>query len=124
MEIQDLRIGITLYDSVRDKSIEIELKHLKELSIAENNFFERYKPIELTEDLLLILGFQKTYGYRYKGLKLLSRWIIKKSIVGNEIISKPFLRFDGLVDIYNLHTLQNFIYGITGKELTLKNKYE
>ncbi|KAA0126454.1 hypothetical protein FY557_17545 [Chryseobacterium sp. SN22] len=122
MNIQDLRVGITLYDSVRDKNIKIEPKHFKELFIAEKKFFDRYKPVELTEDLLLRLGFQKTYGYRYKDLKLLGRWIVYKSFVGDEIISKPFLRFDGIADIYDLHSLQNFIYVLTNTELILNSQ--
>jgi len=71
MEKQDLRIGITLYDSVRDKNIEIESKHFKELSIAENNFFERYKPIEINTEYLIASGFvQKWEGENTTEFKL------------------------------------------------------
>lgn len=57
MNVSDLRVGITLYDSVREQKIILELKHFKELAIAEENFFERYKPILLDEQWLIELGF-------------------------------------------------------------------
>lgn len=71
MEKQDLRIGITLYDTVRDKNIEIETKHFQQLSIAEINFFDRYKPIEIDTDYLVDFGFvQKWDGENTTEFKL------------------------------------------------------
>ncbi|MGK6342850.1 hypothetical protein ACMGDK_11460 [Chryseobacterium sp. DT-3] len=58
MKLEELRIGSMLYDSVRDKNVTLELKHFKELAIDEKCFFDRYKPIELTEEWIKLFGYK------------------------------------------------------------------
>ena len=63
LQPQDLRLGITLYDSLRNKEIKLELKHFKELSISEEAFFFRYVPIVLTDEILLNQGYVQDEGF-------------------------------------------------------------
>lgn len=61
MKREDLRIGIILYDSLREKEIQVSEKYLREFIISENVFFDRYKPIIINEHYLLNNGFVKKY---------------------------------------------------------------
>ena len=63
LQPQDLRLGITLYDSLRKKEIKLELKHFKELAISEEAFFFRYVPIVLTDEILLNQGYVQDEGF-------------------------------------------------------------
>lgn len=119
----ELRIGILVYDSLRRKQIEIQLKHFRELSISEKCFFERYNPIPLTEEILLKFGFKKgVAGYEIEGLLKTGRWIEKKRLFDVEICETSFLRYDCLKDIFHVHQLQNFYFSIIGKELIEKKQ--
>ena len=66
---QDLRLGILIHDTVRNTNTTLQLKHFRELSISEEQFFNRYKPVAITEEMLLDFGFEKTgesrYGFKY-----------------------------------------------------------
>lgn len=118
MEKQDLRIGITLYDSVRDKNIEIESKHFKELFIAENNFFDRYKAIELDEEWFLKFGFEKhernPFWFRKGNLMV---GLIGVAEMMNELGST--VRISTWIN--NVHQLQNLYQSLFGEDLKIKN---
>lgn len=58
---KDLRIGILVLDTLRNKHIELNINKLKELSISQKVFFDRYKGIELYEDFLIISNFSKGF---------------------------------------------------------------
>lgn len=61
MTKEDLRIGIILYDSLREKEIKVSEKHIREFLISKNVFFDRYKPILINEQYLLNNNFTKKY---------------------------------------------------------------
>lgn len=56
---QDLRLGILIHDTVRNTNTTLQLKHFRELSISEEQFFNRYKPVAISEEMLLDFGFDK-----------------------------------------------------------------
>lgn len=126
MKKQELRIGIIMFDSVRQKNIRIELKHFKELEIAEKNFFERYKPIELTPQWLERLGFVKgqqlikvdTQEYIKKvGRLKIDVTHCKQSLNGAFFY---FINNASMGKIKYVHQLQNLFFALTQTEPTLK----
>lgn len=111
MNKQDLRIGILMYDSVRQKEVTLELKHFKELEIAETNFFERYQPLELSVELLERLGFVFD--------EFLDCFFIGKLQYFNyEYVCFKQKELD--IEITKAHELQNIYFALTKTELKLK----
>lgn len=115
---QELRLGITLYDSLRKVEVIISKKHLREFLIDEKTFFERYKAISLSEDVLLERGFEKE-GYQD----------IYVSFTKDEIrlwhyVKKETFLLDGIkylnVYIKFLHQLENLIIDLTQESLIKK----
>ena len=77
------------------------------------------KPIPITEDILLKLGFEKgfhRYGLENCGLKC------HKSLKEKHwVISQGFgIQFTELTEIQYLHQLQNLFFSLTGEELKFK----
>ena len=78
------------------------------------------KPIPITEDILLKLGFEKgfhRYGLENCGLKC------HKSLKENYwIVSQGFgMQFTELTEIQYIHQLQNLFFSLCGEELSFKN---
>lgn len=140
LQPQDLRLGITLYDSLRNKEIKLELKHFKELSISKKAFFDRYRPVQITNPKLLELGFKedKEMGFFYKHLIEYSQFIelyenddyyedededfaldaaYEKSyyvyIQNDDMINSDDKNIDPIFapDIKHVHELENLFYG-------------
>ena len=53
--------GFTLYDSLRDKNLNINVEKTREYLISPNVFNERYKRIELTPELLDKYTYKRNY---------------------------------------------------------------
>ena len=117
LQPQDLRLGITLYDSLRKKEIKLELKHFKELAISEEVFFERYKAIKLTEEKLLSFGFIMSDDGKYLMDEYIASfkadyplWIGKEGCCQGETIKD---------NIKCVHELQNLHYSLKNEELPI-----
>lgn len=110
LQPNELRLGILVYDSLRQKNITIQLKHFRELSISDKTFFDRYKPIEISEELLLEMGFSWNES--------LERFIIGNyssiQVCGNFVPEFSNSYFD---DIKSIHQLQNLFHSIVGENL-------
>jgi len=121
LQPQDLRLGITLYDSLRNKEIKLELKHFKELAISEEVFFERYKAIKLTEEKLLRFGFEDLEKHNYSKLYI----TIKKVFFPNDFIvifngmgvNPVLIPCNGQTNVKYIHQLQNLYFFLTNEEL-------
>lgn len=132
MEINELRIGnYVSFHNVFYKIVEIEKDRvLIEYHNGETDYchIDYIDPIELTEDVLLKIGFEKVYTVPHNRLRL----CVKN---GNEItrISYDFL-FDDITrleimgngdslnkrNIKYLHELQNTYYCLTNQEIEIK----
>lgn len=84
------------------------------------------KPIIITEQLLKDYGFACDIAdiyWHYHDRNLFPRgcrFVRKKFLSEDILLKKPFLRFDGLVDVHYLHQLQNWFYILSkGVELDL-----
>lgn len=112
MKKQDLRIGNTFYDSLRDKNIEIGINHFKELDIAENNFFDRYKPIKIDADYLINFGFvQKWEGHNTTEFKLV-KFKFELVHIKSENVFVLFFGNHKAGKIKYVHELQNVIKSV------------
>ena len=117
MKKEDLRIGNLVYDSVRNKEVQIQLKHFRELYISEKMFFERYKAIELTEEKLLSFGFIMSDDEKYLMDEYIASfkadyplWIGKEGCCQGETIKD---------NIKCVHELQNLHYSLKKEELPI-----
>tara|TARA_R110000850_G_scaffold78390_1_gene169585 strand:+ start:184 stop:555 length:372 start_codon:yes stop_codon:yes gene_type:complete len=122
MKAKELRIGnwvnIESLTDGSDLTEQCELFHLQEMSTSCKY---QYKPIPLTEEWLLKFGFISTItngekGY-YKKFDQIEDFEISRKI-GYEVfyIETKF----NIVQINNLHQLQNLYFALTGEELTIK----
>lgn len=128
MDARELRIGNLVYDPIEGNEKRIgEIFCIEEAEVkigVHYSGFDEIFPIPLTEDWLKRLGVHKNEleTYTFPGKKFSGRWITKKQILEDDRLDNPFLRFDGIVDIYYVHQLQNLYSLTTGEELTIKDK--
>jgi hypothetical protein len=55
--LHDLKLRVSqLYDSLRDKIIVFDIKHVKEYDISKDSFYARYKRIELNSAIVLFIN--------------------------------------------------------------------
>lgn len=127
MEAKELRIG-----NLTECYINGELKNkfhvvdADDIKIFLNNDWYVLKPIPLTEEILLRLGFNKDYKNGYIGIDsgnvdfvltepfVLGEW---QNCYEFEFIAGGWPK---LKKIEYVHDLQNFFYSLCGEELTLK----
>lgn len=119
---QELRIGNYVEYRIQDELDErkewweLSIIDSTDLQILENVIDSDYRPIELTEEILLKFGFFKKLGnYELENFRF--------------HISQP-MNFDGFVfcegysvitdKIQFVHQLQNLYFALTGEELTFK----
>lgn len=118
MKANELRIGNIVEYRVFDEPVEpseewvkniIDFEDLHLLSIRES---ENYRPMKLTEDILLEFGFKwESHGLRQKN------WCIRQ--FGGDwtvFLSNEKYTFD--IHLYHVHQLQNLYFALTGEELT------
>lgn len=125
MTAQELRIGNYVEEFLPVKlwtKIEVNYQDLKFVYFEDTNSF--YRPIPITEEWLLKLGFEKTKDYGDKIFydkehfyvcfddEDLSFGIVKNNEYTCLIYDEQFFSF--------IHQLQNAFFALTGRELTIK----
>ena len=118
MKVTELRIGNLVYFEYQVVDINIGDFHIIE---KESKFF---KPIPLTEEWLLKLGFELHSDYiedrwfviktRKRGVTLEISLKLKRSMLMNDNVD-----FCDIWNIKYVHQLQNLYFALTGKELTI-----
>lgn len=83
--------------------------------VSEFKYLKHFKPIPITEEWLLKMGFEKDgeLGYRY--------YLLSKSLAYD--LDDNCIRISDSwewVKIYHVHQLQNLYFVLIGKELTIK----
>lgn len=110
MNAKELRIGNLVRDNDNGGVWDLELWDYKE------NTFELYEPIELTEEWLLRLGFE-----RFKGLWTIDNFPPCFTKFTHEIgLYEFFIGRISITKIKYVHQLQNLYFSLTGQELELK----
>lgn len=128
MNAQDLRIGSYLFKNGEVvKIVEIGIKHKGDTNYylrSENDncgyWIDQFKPIPLTEEILLsIKGAKQLNEWQYKlndwfvieRYTTKDKWSIRKVISEDSSILLCFIDF--------LHEFQNLYFALTGKELEI-----
>jgi hypothetical protein len=115
MKASELRIGNWIYNTTTKEKVQVYPMMINQLSKLEDK--HNYKPIELTEEILLKCGFVKqmewTYCIDLKGNLKLVYYIGEK---GWSIGNKNYSDFSNLK---HLHQLQNLYFCLCGKELEI-----
>ena len=121
MKNNELRLG-----NLVEKYLEPQISEWVETTVTIQTFIEietnpnkhGYRPIQLTEEWLFKLGFEK----------IGSNFVIRNFFIWYSYYSKSYrLRFflvgsdiEMFVNLDYVHDLQNLYFAITGEELTLK----
>lgn len=131
MEAKDLRIGNILAFNETINGVVYDLGEKNIGIILTNNIYrdnkEQFKPIELTEDWLLKLGFEIDHkikgSYHYKFFRYHTQrpysdddflLVTEQYYLERELIVSGGLNY--------VHQLQNLFFALTGEELELKHK--
>ena len=115
MEAQELRIGNIIEGYLEPQvsewvEIEVTLEVLGRMQTYPNT--HGYRPISLTGEWLVRLGFEKLQkGFMYDRMYLITTPV--GFLYKNDLI-------DDFVRINFVHNLQNLYHALTGQELTLK----
>lgn len=126
---QELRLGITLYDSLRKVEVTITKKHLREFLIDEKTFFERYKAILISEEILLECGFEKAKNnttYADGDFVLNKNLIVRINGINDQcffyILENNYLNnyYVSIKDFDFIHQLENLIFDLTQESLIKK----
>ena len=124
LNAKDLRIGNYLMYNFKNKGPQMVELCFNDFKYGLEFDIEDYKPIPLTEELLIRLGWvfntdAKCYE-KFPGGD--SRLFLYKKEVNNSFdMFNYVLKAIICKDIKYLHQLQNLIYSLTNKELTLKD---
>jgi hypothetical protein len=113
----ELRIGNWIYDILDRHNCKVTLDDFQFMNNYRhsNNHPIPYKSIELTEEWLLKLGFEKSeVVYKKKWIELwwssyCNCYQLRLYKIGND--------FDYKINIYFVHQLQNLYFILTGEEL-------
>lgn len=121
----ELRIGNYVSDNFASDSFFAQVKKLDFTRCHYGNFHSCYsdlKPIPITEEWLLKLGFENTYNSDFQNKYELNsdRSVIHVSFKTNEpvyvYVNNSYLRYT-----IHIHQLQNLYFALTQKELTLND---
>ena len=77
-------------------------------------FAEEYKPIPLTEEILLKCGFKKKNGYKFVLHNSHFSLVMIDSITREDY---AFSHYNLWVNLEHVHQLQNLYFALTGQEL-------
>ena len=121
IDTKELRIGNLIYWDIPSKKdivheiVGVTWRRINTIPISLGDNIEEYKPIKLTEELLLKLGFKEIENeFYYKSFRY--TLLKTKSYRG-------FLFCDGtktLNAVEYLHDLQNLFFALTKYELSMK----
>lgn len=121
MKVQDLRVGNLLtYNNKYFKVLEIYQEKIKSQSnkgIVEFNLSE-LKPIPLTEEILIELGFKKKGDFFFDWYLAIEHFRYGVYIITYDENPK-FVSRVGRHGFKHVHQLQNLYYSLTNKELKI-----
>lgn len=125
MEAKELKTNSLLYDSLINKIEEIGITGLARFYYMTESANERYKPIELTEEWLIKLGFN-CVDVINRGYTITLNPYVKKYLYcskdGTIALVDKMPAFKEVIimnKIQYVHQLQNLYFALTGEELKI-----
>jgi hypothetical protein len=115
MKAKELRIGNLLYND----NVVVTIDARTIFDIWDDAGLKKYKPIPLTEEWLLKLGFEKIYESNYR-LKFDHKIHMECGYDFSKVEDKSeegFRYFGKYIKIQHVHQLQNLFYSLCGEEL-------
>lgn len=114
--LKTFHAGLETYEVISIMQTYISLKGV-DYPLSESHGCSFAKPIPLTEEWLVRMGFEKySDGGELKGIDC---FYCKGKLKG--AISLPNFMFNGFIQIKHVHQLQNLYFALTGEELTIKS---
>lgn len=125
MRATELRYGNFVYDEYPDGT-----KYLTQVDIDQMEYPHNCKPVPLTEEWLVKLGFEEfvspiddIFGFRLKSFIWINEGQIRMMDGFGEYKETCILPL--IEDMFNsVHRLQNLYFDLTNEELTLKDRIE
>ena len=121
LQAKDLRVG-NLIENIHDQLITVTGFYIRGFE-EKKGLIENYRPIPLTEEWLVKLGFEITYDEDKCKLfciknKHIGTLDVIKIQVDDEIIA--YVNDIRVINIDYVHQAQNIVFALTGEELTIK----
>jgi len=122
--IEELRMGNLVFDGIRNEKVSSSMLHYLEQNIDKN-----YKPIPLTEEILLDFGFSITCDPENVHYKInVCNEYNEKFVINRKVSYDVFyIQHKDCNDyshfttqIKHVHQLQNIFHSLTGEELEFK----
>ena len=113
LRVTELRIGNLIFQSGQITTIENISRSINDWERVNNKRLFDCTPIPLTEEWLLDFGLEK-YEFDHKN----NQYRLKDILI--VIRDGKFCDYGSSVILETVHQFQNFIFALTGKELTLK----
>ena len=131
LEVKDLRIG-NLFNHFEDGILLIE--EIKKDSDGFEGYYAVFRngstkchvnyltPIELTEEWLFRFGFERHELDNWFYLKIINDWTRLNININGSVCELSISNHGAVINVTYVHQLQNLIYVLTQKELTLKDE--
>ena len=107
----ELRIGNLLFWSTNNDIVVVDHEHIRMCLLHQNDFNKLYKPIPLTEEWWVKLGFEISWNIRHK------KEYFNLFKVDDEYFYTADEHHHTSIAILYAHSLQNLYFALTGKEL-------
>ena len=119
MKQNEIRVGNCLidpraYDKELNKKFGVDDSPYFKVTARDIQFAEEYKPIPLTEEILLKCRFKKKNGYKFVLHNSHFSLVMIDSINREDY---AFSHYNLWVNLEHVHQLQNLYFALTGQEL-------
>ena len=119
MKQNEIRVGNCLidpraYDKELNKKFGVDDSPYFKVTARDIQFAEEYKPIPLTEEILLKCRFKKKNGYKFVLHNSHFSLVMIDSIKREDY---AFSHYNLWVNLEHVHQLQNLYFALTGQEL-------
>ena len=118
LDAKDLRIG----NYVLCNGLRTIVNESLMISIIQKDIQWTIEPIELTEEWLLIFGFERHELDNWFYLKIINDWTRLNININGSVCELSISNHGAVINVAYVHQLQNLYYALTQTELTLKDE--
>ena len=123
LDAKDLRIG-NLIKWISTNTVEVvqEINSCGKYHLINNVQITDAESIELTEEWLLIFGFERHELDNWFYLKIINDWTRLNININGSVCELSISNHGAVINVAYVHQLQNLYYALTQTELTLKDE--